>query len=80
VCGAPQELINIDGKTLRGSHDKLNGKKTLHLIHAYASNAELLLGQLSVEEKSNEITAIPDLLELIDIKAAMVSIYAIAAK
>ena len=81
VCGvSEQELINIDGKTLRGSHDGFCGKHAIHLVHAYASGAEILLGQLAVAEKSNEITAIPDLLELIDIEGAMVSIDAMGTQ
>ena len=81
ACGVPeQELINIDGKTLRGSHDEYNGKYAIHLVHAYASRAEILLGQLAVKEKSNEITAIPDLLELIDIEGAMVTIDAMGCQ
>jgi predicted transposase YbfD/YdcC len=81
ACGVPeQDLINIDGKTLRGSHDEANGKYAIHLIHAYASGAEILLGQLAVAEKSNEITAIPDLLELIDVAGAMVTIDAMGCQ
>jgi predicted transposase YbfD/YdcC len=81
ACGVPeQDLINIDGKTLRGSHDAANGKYAIHLIHAYASGAEILLGQLAVAEKSNEITAIPDLLELIDIAGAMITIDAMGCQ
>lgn len=81
ICGvSEQELINIDGKTLRGSHDRASGKYAIHLVHAYASRAEILLGQLAVAEKSNEITAIPDLLELIEIEGAMVTIDAMGCQ
>ncbi|MEO5376111.1 MAG: ISAs1 family transposase [Alphaproteobacteria bacterium] len=56
------DLIAIDGKTSRRTHDKRKGLKALHTLSAYATNARLTLAQLSVPEKSNEITAIPELL------------------
>jgi predicted transposase YbfD/YdcC len=57
------DLIAIDGKTSRRTHDKRKGLKALHTLSAYATNAHLTLAQLSVPEKTNEITAIPDLLD-----------------
>jgi len=54
------DLIAIDGKTSRRTHGKRKGLKALHTLSAYATNAQLTLTQLSVTEKSNEITAIPD--------------------
>ena len=57
------DLIAIDGKTSRRTHDKRKGLKALHTLSAYATNARLVLGQISVPEKSNEITAIPELLD-----------------
>jgi predicted transposase YbfD/YdcC len=57
------DLIAIDGKTARRTHDRRKGLKPLHTLSAYASNARLTLAQLSVPEKTNEITAIPDLLD-----------------
>jgi len=57
------DLIAIDGKTSRRTHDKRKGVKALHTLSAYATNARLVLGQLGVAEKSNEITAIPELLD-----------------
>ena len=72
------ELVAIDGKTSRRSHDRSTGKKALHLVSAWASNERLVLGQAAVEEKSNEITAIPALLERLAIKGALVTIDAIA--
>ena len=54
-------VVAIDGKTLRRSHDRGKGKKALHLVSAWASEARLVLGQVAVDEKSNEITAIPQL-------------------
>lgn len=60
VC---QEIIPIDGKSLRGSYDREKGLKNLHLVTAWASEQRLVLGQVKVEDHSNEITAIPALLE-----------------
>jgi predicted transposase YbfD/YdcC len=57
------DLIAIDGKTSRRTHDKRKGLKALHTLSAYATNARLVLAQLSVPEKTNEITAIPELLD-----------------
>lgn len=57
------DLIAIDGKTSRRTHDKRKGQKALHTLSAYATGARLTLAQLSVPEKSNEITAIPELLD-----------------
>jgi predicted transposase YbfD/YdcC len=57
------ELIAIDGKTARRTHDRRKGLKALHTLSAYATSARLTLAQLSVPEKTNEITAIPDLLD-----------------
>jgi predicted transposase YbfD/YdcC len=68
------DLVAIDGKTSRRSHDRKRGQKALHLVSAFATNSRLVLGQEAVEEKSNEITAIPALLERIDLVGALVSI------
>src|SRR5215813_5828435 len=57
------QVVAIDGKTVRGSQDEANGKKALHLVSAWASENGVLLGQRKVDDKSNEITAIPILLE-----------------
>jgi predicted transposase YbfD/YdcC len=72
--------IAIDGKTLRGSFDKAAGKNPLHLVSAWASEARLTLGQIAVDSKSNEITAIPLLLELLDLKGATVTIDAMGCQ
>jgi predicted transposase YbfD/YdcC len=72
--------IAIDGKTLRGSFDKAAGKNPLHLVSAWASEARLTLGQIAVDSKSNEITAIPLLLELLDLKGATVTIDALGCQ
>ena len=60
----PGDVVAIDGKTARRSYDTQAGKGDLHLVSAWASTNTLTLGQVSTEEKSNEITAIPKLLEL----------------
>ena len=73
------EVIPIDGKTLRGA--KANGKKSpIHMVSAWASNNNMVLGQVKVSEKSNEITAIPKLLELIAIKGCVVTIDAMGCQ
>ena len=66
--------IAIDGKTLRRSHDRQHGLGPLHIVGAWASDCGITLGQVATEEKSNEITAIPQLLERIDIEDAIVTI------
>ena len=72
--------IAIDGKTLRGSFDKAAGKNPLHLVSAWACEARLTLGQVATDAKSNEITAIPLLLELLDLKGATVTIDAMGCQ
>lgn len=72
--------IAIDGKTLRGSHDRLSGQSPLHLVSAWASGAGLVLGQRAVETKSNEITAIPALLEVLDLHDTTVTIDAMGCQ
>ena len=68
------EIVSIDGKTVRGSYDRNRGKSALHVISAWASEQRLVLAQLKVEDKSNEITAIPPLLELLDLAGCIVTI------
>jgi hypothetical protein len=72
--------IAIDGKTLRGSYNKKTGQNPLHLVSAWACEARLTLGQIATEEKSNEITAIPLLLELLDLKGTTVTIDAMGCQ
>ena len=72
--------IAIDGKTLRGSFDKAAGKSPLHLVSAWACEARLTLGQVATDAKSNEITAIPLLLELLNLKGATVTIDAMGCQ
>ncbi len=74
------QLIAIDGKTHRGSHDRPNGKAALHLVSAWAAENRLVLGQVAVEDKSNEITAIPILLELLDLHGSTVTIDALGCQ
>jgi len=73
-------FINIDGKTLVGSKSIANDLKSLHVVTAWLSEAGVSLGHLAVEEKSNEITAIPRLLEIIDIKGKIVTIDAMGCQ
>src|SRR5262245_27085263 len=81
VVGASgAKLIAIDGKTLRRSFDTAKGKSALHLVSAWASENHLLLGQQAVAEKSNEITAIPALLQLLDLQGALVTIDAMGCQ
>lgn len=68
------QVIAIDGKTLRRSHDRANGGGPLHLVSAWAGANGLVLGQRSVDTKSNEITAIPALLEVLAISGGVVTI------
>jgi predicted transposase YbfD/YdcC len=74
------EVIAIDGKTLRGSFDTAAGKNPLHLVSAWACDARLTLGQVAVDAKSNEITAIPLLVALLDIKDCIVTIDAMGCQ
>jgi len=74
------QVIAIDGKTLRRSHDRSNEKKAIHMISAWASSNEVVLGQLKTEEKSNEITAIPVLLKLLDISGCIITIDAMGTQ
>lgn len=64
IQGAPPEVIAIDGKTHRGSHDRQTGQAAMHLVSAWAAENRLVLGQIAVDDTSNEITAIPQLLDL----------------
>lgn len=74
------EVIPIDGKTIRGSYDRNRGQSALHVISAWASEQRLVLGQMKVEDKSNEITAIPALLELLDITGSIITIDAMGTQ
>ena len=75
-----RQVIAIDGKTLRRSFDRAKGKSALHMVHAWATANHLLLGQVAVDEKSNEITAIPKLLKMLEISGAIVTIDAMGCQ
>ena len=75
-----REVIAVDGKTLRGTKASPDGKGALHLVSAYATEAGLVLAQQAVDGKSNEITAIPELLDLLNLKGAIVSIDAMGTQ
>ena len=74
------QIINIDGKQLRGSKDKVLGKRAIYMVSAWAEENELVLGQRKVDEKSNEITAIPELLKLLALSGCIVTIDAIGTQ
>ena len=74
------QVVSIDGKTARRSHDKAIGKDALHMVSAWASVNGITLGQRKVDDKSNEITAIPELLELLRIKGCIVTIDAMGCQ
>ena len=75
-----KEVISIDGKCIRGSKDTFHRQGPIHMVSAWACANQLVLGQLKVDEKSNEITAIPILLDLLDIKGSIVTIDAIGTQ
>jgi len=74
------QVIPIDGKTVRGSYDRNGEQGALHLVSAWASENRLFLGQVKVEDKSNEITAIPALLKLLDISGCIITIDAMGTQ
>jgi predicted transposase YbfD/YdcC len=74
------EVIPIDGKTVKGSYDRNGEQSALHLVSAWASEHRLFLGQVKVKDKSNEITAIPALLELLDISGCTITIDAMGTQ
>jgi predicted transposase YbfD/YdcC len=71
------QVVAIDGKTLRRSHDRSLGKEALHMVSAWASGNGLVLGQLKVDDKSNEIPAVPELLEMLEIEGCTVTLDAL---
>ena len=78
--GVDQPILAVDGKTARRSHDRANGLGPLHSVSVWASESGLSLGQVACAEKSNEITAIPELLRLVDIKGAIITIDAMGTQ
>ena len=73
-------IVAIDGKTLRHSYDKKKRKSAIHMVSAFAAENGVVLGQKKTEEKSNEITAIPALLDLLDVKGCIVTIDAMGCQ
>ena len=80
LTGTPAEVIAIDGKTLRRSYQKSGGKAPIHMVSAFAARQRLVLGQVKVVEKSNEIVAIPRLLDMMAIEGAIVTIDAMGCQ
>lgn len=80
ATGVEQPILAVDGKTARRSHDRKNGLGALHSVTVWASEFGLSLGQVACAEKSNEITAIPEVLRLVDLKGAIITIDAMGAQ
>jgi predicted transposase YbfD/YdcC len=80
ATGVEQPVLAVDGKTARRSHDRRNGLGALHSVSVWASEFGLSLGQVACAEKSNEIAAIPELLRLVDIKGAIITIDAMGTQ
>lgn len=80
LTGTPSGVIAIDGKTVRRSGKKKDGKAPIHMVSAFAARQRLVLGQVKVNEKSNEIVAIPKLLDLLAIEGAIVTIDAMGCQ
>jgi predicted transposase YbfD/YdcC len=75
-----REVVSIDGKSARRSHDSARGQTALHTVSAWAHEAGLVLGRRAVEEKSNEITAIPELLDMLELSGCVVTIDAMGTQ
>ena len=80
ATGVEQPILAVDGKTARRSHDRKHGLGALHAVTVWASEFGLSLGQVACAEKSNEITAIPEVLRLVDLKGAIITIDAMGAQ
>jgi predicted transposase YbfD/YdcC len=80
LTGAPADVIAIDGKTLRRSYQKKGAKAPIHMVSAFAARQRLVLGQVKVADKSNEIVAIPALLAMMAIEGAIVTIDAMGCQ
>jgi hypothetical protein len=78
VTGVPAGVIAIDGKTVRRSGHKRSAKAPNHIVSAFAARQRLVLGQVKVAEKSNEIIAIPKLLDLLVIEGAIITVDAMS--
>jgi len=80
IKGISSEVIAIDGKTVRGSKDTFQEKSPIHIVSAWANSNQLVLGQRKIDSKSNEITAIPLLLEMLDIEGCIITIDAMGTQ
>lgn len=80
LINIPDGLVAVDGKTVRRSHDRSKGKSAIHMVNAWAVEHGLVLGQVKTDAKSNEITAIPELLKLMDLKGCTVTIDAMGCQ
>ena len=80
ATGVERPVLSVDGKTARRSHDRNNGLGALHCVSVWASEYGLSLGQVACAEKSNEITAIPELLKLMDLRGAIITIDAMGTQ
>ncbi|MBV8315351.1 MAG: ISAs1 family transposase [Singulisphaera sp.] len=80
ATGVERPVLAVDGKTARRSHDRTNGLGALHAVSVWASDFGLSLGQVACAEKSNEITAIPELLRLVDLRGAIITIDAMGTQ
>lgn len=80
LCDLHGDIVNIDGKALRRSFDTVNGKSMIYMVSAWANKNNLVLGQVKVDEKSNEITAIPKLLNLLDLAGCIITIDAMGTQ
>src|SRR4029077_3501569 len=80
LTGTSAEVVAIDGKTVRRSYQKKGAKAPIHMVSAFAARQRLVLGQVKVAEKSNEIVAIPKLLDMLAIEGAIVTIDAIGCQ
>ena len=74
---ACQGVVAIDGKVLRRSFDKASGKSALHMVSAWGCEQRLVLGQIAIDAKSNEITAMPKLLKMLRLEGAIVTVDAL---
>jgi len=74
------QIVPIDGKKLRRSHDRSSNKSAIHMVSAWASQNRVVLGQVKTDEKSNEITAIPELLRILDVTGCIVTIDAMGCQ
>jgi predicted transposase YbfD/YdcC len=80
LTGAPSGVVAIDGKTLRRSHNRRRGQAAIHMVSAFAAGQRVVLGQVKVADKSNEIIAIPALLDMMAIEGAIVTIDAMGCQ